>query len=49
MKGGDGQVVDPDLGGKVLGEAILSGASKLPAAVSGAKGSAPAYTGRDPN
>ena len=48
-KGGDGQGVDNDIGGKVLGEAILSGATKLPAAVASAKGPAPAYTGRDPN
>ena len=33
MKGGDGQGVDNDMSGKVLGEAILSGSTKLPAAV----------------
>jgi hypothetical protein len=33
-KGGDGQGVDNNIGGKVLGEAILSGSSKLPAAAS---------------
>jgi hypothetical protein len=49
MKGGDGQGVDPDIGGKVLGEAILSGSSKLPDTVTPAKGSASAYTGKDPN
>jgi hypothetical protein len=49
MKGGDGQGVDPDMSGKVLGEAILSGSSKLPAANSAASGPAPAYTGKDPN
>ena len=36
-KGGDGQGVDNNLAGKVLGEAILSGASKLPAATTEAK------------
>jgi len=41
--------LDSDLSGKVLGEAILSGSTKLPAAVAPAKGPAPAYTGRDPN
>ncbi len=34
MKGGDGQGVDNDMSGKVLGEAILSGSTKLPSAVS---------------
>ena len=33
MKGGNGQGVDNDMSGKVLGEAILSGSTKLPAAV----------------
>jgi len=49
MKGGDGQGVDPDMSGKVLGEAILSGSSKLPASTNAASGPAPAYTGKDPN
>jgi hypothetical protein len=49
MKGGMGQDVEKDLGGKVLGEAILSGSTKLPAAVAEAGGAGPAYTGRDPN
>lgn len=49
MKGGDGQGVDPDMSGKVLGEAILSGSTKLPASTSPASGPAPAYTGNDPN
>jgi hypothetical protein len=49
MKGGDGQDVDPNLAGKVLGEAILSGATKLPASTSAAGGPAAAYTGKDPN
>jgi hypothetical protein len=49
MKGGDGQGIDANSGGKVLGEAILSGSTKLPATVSSAKGSAPAYTGKDSN
>ncbi len=34
MKGGMGQGVDNDIGGKVLGEAILSGSTKLPASTS---------------
>src|SRR5674476_534423 len=41
MKGGDGQGVDPAIGGKVLGEAILSGATKLPASVALASGAGP--------
>ena len=41
--------LNKDLAGKVLGEAILSGSTKLPASVSAASGSAPAYTGKDPN
>lgn len=49
MKGGDGQGVDPDMSGKVLGDAIVSGSTKLPASVNAASGPAPAYTGRDPN
>jgi hypothetical protein len=49
MKGGMGQDVDNELGGKVLGEAILSGATKLPAATTDASGPAPAYTGKDSN
>ena len=48
-KGGDGQGVDNDIGGKVLGEAILSGSTKLPSAVKSASGAGPAYTGKDPN
>ena len=48
-KGGDGQGVDNNIGGKVLGEAILSGSSKLPAATSEQSGPGAAYTGRDPN
>jgi hypothetical protein len=35
--------------GEVLGDAILSGSTKLPASVSAASGPAPAYTGKDPN
>lgn len=34
MRGGMGQGLDPNIGGKVLGEAILSGASKLPGTTS---------------
>ena len=49
LKGGMGQDVDNNIGGKVLGEAILSGASKLPASNSDASGPAPAYTGTDKN
>lgn len=49
MKGGMGQDVDNDIGGKVLGEAILSGSTKLPSATSDASGPGPAYTGNDPN
>lgn len=49
MKGGDGQDVDPDASGKVLGAAILSGSTKLPASTSEGSGPAPAYTGKDPN
>ena len=51
MKGGNGQGVDDDMSGKVLGEAILSGSTKLPAATSTQtdSGAAPKYTGRDPN
>lgn len=45
MKGGDGQDVDPSMSGKVLGEAILSGASKLPGSTSEASGAGPAYKG----
>lgn len=41
--------LDPDLSGKVLGEAILSGSTKLPAATASAKGAAPAYSGKDSN
>src|SRR5674476_774203 len=44
-KGGDGQSLDPNLGGKVLGEAILSGASKLPAATSEQSGPGVKYPG----
>ncbi len=33
MKGGMGQGVDPNIGGKVLGEAILSGSTSLPGTV----------------
>ena len=35
--------------GEVLGNAILSGSTKLLASTSDAKGAAPAYTGKDPN
>ena len=35
--------------GEVLGDAILSGSTKLPASVTPASGPAPAYTGKDPN
>ena len=48
-KGGDGQGVDNNLAGKVLGEAILSGATKLPAATSEQSGPGVKYTGKDPN
>ena len=41
--------LNKDLAGKVLGEAILSGSTKLPASTAEAKGAAPAYTGKDPN
>jgi hypothetical protein len=43
MKGGDGQGVSSDLGGKVLGEAILSGSTVLPSKTSEASGPGPAY------
>jgi len=36
MKNGDGKGLDPNIGGKVLGEAILSGATSLPSAVKSA-------------
>lgn len=49
LKGGMGQDVDNSIGGKVLNEAILSGASSLPVATSEASGPGPAYTGKDPN
>jgi hypothetical protein len=49
MKGGDGQGLSQDLGGKVLGEAILSGSTVIPSSVKSASGPAPAYTGKDPN
>ena len=51
MKGGDGQGVDNDMSGKVLGEAILSGSTRLPASTSTTtdSGAAPKYTGKDPN
>jgi hypothetical protein len=45
MKGGMGQGVDPDIAGKVLGEAILSGASRLPAATSEQSGAGPKQPG----
>lgn len=48
MTDANGKGVDNTIGGKVLGEAILSGASKLPSGLS-ADGSAPKYTGKDPN
>jgi hypothetical protein len=41
--------LDSNLSGKVLGEAILSGSTKLPGAVKAASGAGPAYTGKDPN
>jgi len=41
--------LNSDLSGKVLGEAILSGSTKLPSAVKSASGPGPAYTGKDPN
>lgn len=41
--------LDSNLSGKVLGEAILSGSTKLPSAVKSASGAGPAYTGKDPN
>lgn len=44
-----GKTLDTGIGGRVLGEAILSGSTKLPASTSEASGPAPAYTGRDPN
>jgi hypothetical protein len=43
MKGGDGQGVDNNMAGKVLGEAILSGATKLPSNTSEKSGPGPAY------
>lgn len=49
MRGGMGQTVDPDIAGKVLGEAILSGATKLPSVTSAQSGPGVVYTGRDPN
>ena len=51
MKGGNGQGVDNDMSGKVLGEAILSGSTRLPASTSTTtdSGAAPKYTGKDPN
>ena len=49
-KGGMGQRRRTNnIGGKVLGEAILSGSTKLPATTSDASGPGPAYTGNDPN
>lgn len=41
MKGGMGQTVDPEIGGKVLGEAILSGSTKLPVSTNEASGAGP--------
>ncbi len=41
--------LDSNLAGKVLGNAILSGSTKLPASVSESSGPAPAYTGKDSN
>ena len=38
-----------NLAGKVLGEAILSGSTKLPASVNAASGPGVPYTGKDPN
>jgi hypothetical protein len=49
MTDANGKGVDPNAAGKVLGEAILSGSTKLPASTSEASGPAPAYSGRDPN
>ena len=45
MKGGMGQDVDTSIGGKVLGEAILSGSTKLPASVASNSGSTPKQPG----
>lgn len=44
MKGGNGQGVDNDMSGRVLGEAILSGSTKLPAATSEKSGATPGYS-----
>lgn len=49
MKNGDGKGLDPNLAGKVIGEAILSGSTSLPSAVKANSGPGPAYTGKDPN
>jgi hypothetical protein len=51
MRGGNGQGVDNDMSGKVLGESILSGSTRLPASTSTTtdSGAAPKYTGKDPN
>ena len=46
---GDGDGLDEDIGGKVLGEAILSGSTALPSSTNEVGGSARAYSGRDPN
>jgi hypothetical protein len=46
---GDGNGLDYGLGGKVLGEAILSGSTAFPASTKEAGGAAPAYSGRDSN
>ena len=49
MKGGNGQGVDNDMSGKVLGEAILSGSTRLPASTSTTtdSGKTPKYPGAE--
>lgn len=52
MKGGNGQGVDNDMSGKVLGEAILSGSTRLRSRTTVGRsrsGSWQTYTGKDPN
>ena len=44
-----GKTLDPSLSGRVLGEAIISGASKLPGSTREQSGPGVKYTGRDPN
>jgi hypothetical protein len=41
--------LDANASGKVLGNAVLSGSTKLPDAATAASGAGPAYTGKDPN